>query len=191
MKRTIVTAPTLEPIPIDDAKLYMREDGTDQDALIEHMIKGARRRAEDFLGRALIQQTWDFYLDDFPDTDYIELPLPPLSSITSIKYQDDDDAEQTLSTDYYYIDTKSEPGRACLVYGESWPSTYDEYNVVVVRFVAGYGTQPSSVPEDIREGIRLAISDVYETRQSYMTGTMATRVVKPEDYWWPYRVVPV
>ena len=44
-------------------------------------------------------------------------------------------------------DTTSEPGRIELDYAKTIPSNRDENNSVTVRYVAGYGTATSDVPE--------------------------------------------
>jgi len=49
-----------------------------EDDLINALIATARQYAEDFQNRAYISQTWELWLDKFPDKNYIEIPLPPL-----------------------------------------------------------------------------------------------------------------
>ena len=78
MALAIKTAPTTEPLTIDEAKLHLREDGTDQDDLISSLIVAARQHVEDVLKRSLITQTWELWLEEFPSRDYIEIPFPPL-----------------------------------------------------------------------------------------------------------------
>jgi len=51
---------------------------TVEDTLISAQIAAARRYCESVQGRAYITQTWELWLDAWPDKDYIELPRPPL-----------------------------------------------------------------------------------------------------------------
>ena len=155
-----------EPVGLEEVKDQIRVDGTDQDAFLTSQISVARLHVEGTeLNRALVTQTWDYYLQDWPATNYIEIPLPPLQSITSIKYTDYLGAESTMSSSDYLVDTIAEPGRVYLKWDKSWPSaSLQVVNPIVVRFVAGYGAA-SAVPEPIRQAILLAIGSLYENRE--------------------------
>ena len=83
-----------------------------------------------FLGRALVTQTWELVINTFP-THEIKMPLPPLQSVTSVKYDDGEGVEQTLSTSLYTVDTASEPGWIVPPIGTGWPtSIFDGINSV-------------------------------------------------------------
>jgi len=167
MALTLVTAPTVEPVTVADIKSHLRIDTTDEDTLIEDYITAAREYCERYQNRAYITQTWNLTLNDFPDGDEIEIPLPPLQSITSIKYYGTDDTEYTLSTDDYMVDTDSEVGRVVLKYAKTWPSiTLRPANAVVIQFVAGYGDADTDVPERIKQAIKLLVGHLYENREA-------------------------
>jgi hypothetical protein len=59
-------APTVEPITLAEAKLHLRVDATDDDALIGSLISAARFEAEHRCSRALVTQQWELSLDSFP-----------------------------------------------------------------------------------------------------------------------------
>lgn len=164
MPLKLITAPTTEPVTLADAKSHLRVSGTDDDALITALISAARQDAEHRLGRALITQTWELTLDAFTDT--IELPLPVLASVTSIKYIDATGTEITLSSAAYTVDTDSEPGRVYPVYGTSWPGIRSQTNAVRIRYVAG----AASVDAAISQWMLLRISALYENRESVVSG---------------------
>ena len=64
---------------------------------------------------------------------------PPLRSITSITYRDEDGTAATFDAANYRVDTATEPGRVVLAPGADWPSVaLDSSNPITVRFVAGY-----------------------------------------------------
>src|SRR5688572_29997630 len=78
---TRVSAPASEPLTLAEAKLYLRVDHTNEDALIGDMIVAARMTAESWLKRSLISQAWKLSYDDgIPDI--VWLPMGPVSSIT-------------------------------------------------------------------------------------------------------------
>ena len=167
MPRKLVTAPIEEPVTPDEAMAQLRIDQEgdanydDNLTYIASLITTARKHCESFQGRLYCTQTWDLYLDEFPDE--IELPGAPLQSVTWVKYKDQDGVIQTLDSDEYVVDTVSEPGRIVLAYGEVWPMTLDEIQAVQVRYIAGYGA-PADVPETAKQAILLKITDLYEHR---------------------------
>lgn len=142
----LITPPTIHPLTLAEVKLHLRDTPDADDALLAGYIAGVVADAEGFLNRALLTSTWDQWMDDWPDKDYIELDNPPLQSVTSVKYYDTDDTENTMDTADYFVDTKSYKGRVSLVYGETWPSeTLRPANGVVVRYVAGYASYLGTV----------------------------------------------
>jgi len=150
--------------------------------LLNALITAARQYAEDFQRRAFVTQTWELWLDKFPDEDYIKIPLPPLQSVSSVKYYDTDDTEATFSSGDYFVDIKSEPGRVALNYGETWPTTtLRPVNGVCVTFVAGYGDAATDVPQKVRNAMLLLIGHLYEHRESVIVGTMTAEVPMSVD----------
>ena len=171
MRLKVFTAPAAEPVSSTEAKSQCRISISDDDTLITSLIKTARTDVELMTRRALITQTWDGYLDEFPGEDSLEIPLPPLQSITSIKYTTSDGVEHTFASASYYVDTISEPGRVVLNEGYSWPG--DELraaNGVAIRFVCGYGASSSYVPEPVRQAMLLLIGHYYENREASSLG---------------------
>lgn len=191
MALKLVTAPAVEPVSLAEAKLHLRVDSTDEDALISSLITAARQHAEHVTRRAFITQTWEVQMDGWPDGDTIEVPLPPLQSVTSVSYYDAGGTEYTMPSTDYIVDTKSAPGRIVLAYGKSWPSTTLRPAAgVVVRFVGGYGSAASDVPAAIKAAMLLHIGALYEHREAVITGQTAVELpLAYEALLWPYRVV--
>lgn len=164
----LITAPTIEPVTLAEARLHLNVTAPEDDTLIAELIRVAREQAEKELQRQLCQATWDYYLDDWPG-DEIQVPKPPLSSVTSVKYYDENGAQQTLSSTYYNVDTVSEPGRIWLAYGYTWPNLQTQYPAaVVIRFVAGVQTAVE-VPASVRSWILLQVGALYEHREAFST----------------------
>jgi uncharacterized phiE125 gp8 family phage protein len=162
----IATAPATEPVSLDEAKLHLRVDISDDDNLITSYIVTARRRAEKIAGRAFVTQAWDYVLDAFPRSSILEIPKPPLQTISSIKYYDGDGTDYVFDSANYYVDGYSEPGRLVLKSSVTWPSiSLREANGVIVRFIAGYG-DASDVPEEFKQAIYLLVAHFYENREA-------------------------
>lgn len=167
---SLVTAPGTEPITRTEAKLHLRVDHTADDSLIDALITAARRQVEIHTGRALVTQTWDLTFDCWPCGDAIDIPLPPLQSVTSVTYYDTADAATVWSSANYQVVIDGVRGRLVLAYGKVWPAvTLRPAAGVVVRFVAGYGAA-AAVPEDVKAAIKLWLGHLYANREA-VTGT--------------------
>lgn len=168
MALKLITAPAAEPVSTSEAKSHLRVDTTADDTYIGTLITVARQNVESHLRRSLINQTWEVVLDAFP-AGVIRLPKPPLASVTSIKYTDDEGNESTYSSANYVVDSDTEPGRVVLKSGQTWPAvTLAAANGVRVRYVAGYGAAGSNVPQAIRQAILLVIGSLYENREDVL-----------------------
>lgn len=169
MSLTLIAPPLLEPVTLAEAKLHLRVDGTDEDALITSLIVAARRQAEHELGRVLITQTWELALDEFPAAD-IAPPMPSVLSIESVKYLDAAGAEQTVPSTDYDLDAATTPGWVMLAADASWPTTSGGANCVKVRFTAGYGPAAADVPANVVAWIKLQIGALYRHREAFAAG---------------------
>jgi len=169
MPYNITTAATIKPITLDEIKsnLNLYTDFTDDDELLDGLIAVAVDYVENFTRRALLTQVITLTCDGFPD--YFELERPALQSVTSIQYIDSDGNTQTLDSSKYSVDTSSTPGRVVEAYGETWPSTQSIINSVTVVYVSGY-TSAANVPNQIKQAIKVLVSDFYKDRESYVVG---------------------
>lgn len=175
----LITEPAFEPVTLEEAKLHLRVDHTEDDLLISEYIKASRMFVEKFTARALVAQTWELVIDSFPSSE-IQLPLPPLQSVESIKYDDSAGVEQTLGTTQYEVDTVSEPGWVVPVI-TGWPSgTFNGINAVRIRFVAGYASANSppidTVPSSLKSAILLQVGNFYANRESQVVGTIVNQL---------------
>ncbi|OQY26232.1 MAG: hypothetical protein B6244_14130 [Candidatus Cloacimonetes bacterium 4572_55] len=138
MYTKITNEPTVEPVSLTEAKLHLRVDHNDDDVLIAGLIQSARQSCENYEGKSYCVRTYTLKMDSLFD---VCLPYPPLISVDSITYIDDDGDTQTLSTDIYDIDTHSDPGYIYLAYNQTWPMTRSELNAVTITYKSGYMTK--------------------------------------------------
>lgn len=162
----VVTPPSVEPVTLVEAKLHCKVDVTTDDDLITALIVAAREEIERRTWRALVTQTLELILSDWPGADRIELPRAPLQSITTVKYKDKDGNETTWPGANYLAGTDSVPGVLALAWNASWPSV-DLYPVepIRIRFVAGYGLA-ASVPTSLKQAVLLLVAHWYEQREA-------------------------
>lgn len=196
MRLSLYAAPTTEPITLAEAKAQVRVRDDASDGEIGDMIRTARESVESSLGRALVTQTWDLYLDAFP-ADVIEMPKAPLQSVTSIQYYGAGGTLTTLAATEYQVSSTTAgqgqagaaPGRISPVYNSvsGWPGLRGGMDDVVIRFVCGYGTA-AQVPSVFKSAMKVLIEDLYEERGSYITGTILTMLpTAVERILAPYR----
>ncbi len=70
----------------------------------------------------------------------------------------------------YIQDIVSEPGRIVLNYGQSWPIvTLNTVNPIAITYICGY-SDVSAIPESIKQGMKIDISDMYEHREPRILG---------------------
>jgi len=180
---TLEVPPTEEPVELREARTHMsmEEGETIEDEYIESiLIKAAREYVERRTGRAILDQTWSYYLNEWPDGNEILLPYPNLIWTVAdsyIKYTDSDGTVHTFEnagpTYDYDVDTNSEPGRIVLKYGESWPSdTLQPMNPIHIYYDCGW-TDPEDVPAMLKAAILLVTSDMYENREPTLIGVSA------------------
>lgn len=186
MGLVLTAAPSVEPLSLTEAKAHCRVDGSDDDTLITALIVTARRMAEQATGRALVTQSWRYTLDAFPVA-AIDLPLPPLVSVQSVKYLDADGVLQTLVADTdYSVYLSSLLGLVAPAYGMSWPSPRDVPEAVRIEFTAGYGNA-AAVPGDIKQWMLLQICHWYDNRQA--AGEKREALPFVDALLDPYRVI--
>ena len=160
----VTVEPTVEPLLASDLPTHLNTSDNEDAGYIDLLIKAARIDGERELSRAFITQTLAMKLNSFPNGCCIQLPRPPLQSVTSIVYLDTAGASQTMSSADYDVDTSREPGQIVLAPNVSWPSTEaGRVNAVTITYVAGYGLAVA-VPENIKQAMRLMVADSYENR---------------------------
>jgi uncharacterized phiE125 gp8 family phage protein len=182
MSLVIATEPAVLPVTLTEAKTHLRVDHGDEDTLIIGYLTAARERCELEARRTFINTTFDLFLDYWPSRGVFRLPRPPLVSVTGIYYTDTDAVEATYDALNYLVDNKNQPGKVVLKSSATWPSvTLQEINGVRVRFVAGYGATPSSVPERYRQAILLLAGHYYENRESVLVAQGFSAVTLPDS----------
>lgn len=165
-------APTATPISLAEAKRHLSVTFDDDDALISLYIDVATAHLDGYsgiLGRALVTQTWR---QDFCAwSGELRLPLAPVASITSVKYSDSANAEQTVnSADYALINDERGPRVTFKNVSFTYPALYDDReDRVRVTYVAGYGAA-ADVPYTIKAALLLMVGHWYRNREAVAVG---------------------
>jgi uncharacterized phiE125 gp8 family phage protein len=160
---TVTVPPDCPPVSLDEVKSYLKITGAAQDALIEQLTAAATDFAEDYTKRSFIDRTIKTFRDDFTSIEF-ELRRSPLSSVTSIKYLVDGSLV-TVDDSIYYNTKETDFSRIALNDGESWPTDVDvRLQAVEIVFIAGFGEDERSVPDDIKVAIMQHVAALLENR---------------------------
>ena len=185
--------PTAEPVTVEEAKAQARIDAdlTEEDGLLRAYIRAATRQVETETGRQLMLATWVYRASAFPACGIIEVPRPPLLTVTTLAYVDGLGVTQTWASSNYRVDVQADPGRVHLAYAISWPSVRSQYDAVQLTYTAGYGAAPSDVPEPLRVAILLWVAELYKNREPTGEKAMHAMPYSVERLIWPYRLASV
>lgn len=181
-RQSPVTAASVPIVTVEEAKLFLRIDQDEEDQLLYDIIAAATEWCQVALQQQFLTATYKGYLDSFPSTDYIEVALPPLQSVTHLKYYDSAGNQQTWSTDYYSVDADQMPGHIQLGYSYTWPVTYGIPKAIEVQFVCGYGDAASSVPGNIVAAVKRLIHDLHQSRSGVFNPGVASQPIPNEVY---------
>lgn len=167
------SGPSVEPVSVADAKkqLEIPSSDTTHDDHLTDAIVAAREQVEHDTRRVCISQTFELILDGFPsDRSSIDFPVLPVTSLSSVAYQDGASSE-TLATTVADLDRQKRA--LVLQYDQEWPSIERQSDAVVITFVAGYASQ-ANVPRLLRQAILLQVSKWFEDRDMLANDSMFT-----------------
>lgn len=176
----VITAATVEPVTIEEAKLHLRVDGDSEDTLITALIGAARDYCERFTGLALADQELELTIDS---TDQIFLPLAPcdtVSTVTKIK-----DGEETLLIEGvdYWVDAQSMPAQVYLIDVSSVQiMPVDKYLLRIA-----YSVSPPPVQPMIKAALMLKLGMIYSDRGGENTNEYADTAI--DNSLRPYRIL--
>ena len=172
----LVTAPATQPLTIKEVKAHLRVEHSDDDVLINTLIKTAVAFVDvtGALGKAMISQTWrEWYA---PNPSQIVLSLGPVQSVSAIKYYDTDNALQTDTLSNYFVLGTS--GRTTIKpkSGFTWPTAFVRDDAIAIEYVIGYGDSAADIPATVRQALLMLIAHYYENRENELIGTISKTI---------------
>lgn len=191
-------SPTLQVMTMAEAKLHLRVDFNDDDALISALIDAATLQAEAFCNAAFTPRNFLMTMGAWPqlgagsfgpDEDGAEFPsrfggsgrpsrwpmaiafpIHPVTSVSSIAYLESAaGVVTTLSTSAYTLVSSTRPGFIVPAQGQVWPSLYSHPEAVRVAFRAGF----ESCPANAVAAIKLLMGHLYAHREEVTPGVGA------------------
>lgn len=170
------SGPLAEPVSVADAKAHMRIDSAAEDALIASLIVTSRLHIEAALGLALLTQAWSYFVDAWPRSREVVLPLKPVQAVTSVRVWSQDGTSQTLSADSYTLDGEGTPPRLVLSRSAAPPAPGRNASGIEIAFSAGYGDTGADVPAPIRQALLLLVTHWFENREPHRASASDTEI---------------
>ena len=163
----LLTAPTVEPVSVSDAKLALHIDDDRYDDVLPSKIAAAREEAEHEAGWRFVQQTWRIELKEWPAADFeIYIYRPTACAIT---YWDGSAWVSLSGSAFAFAPSIGSGNRTILApaLGTSWPSLGDIAAGARVRIDLTTGVAPedaATLPKCIREYMIDAIGEALGSR---------------------------
>lgn len=181
--KTLSTAAT-EPVTATEAKNFLKQVETlpaTEESLIVSLIKTARQYIEKYTGISLTEKSYELYISqDELEDNRIEIPNPPVHSITKIEIEDEQGALTELTKDSdYYVTGRDKKTVQILT---STVSTSNYISRYVITYKAGYGIESDgSIPatEPLPEALKVAILQqilIWYERDGTFEPTLSTQV---------------
>lgn len=154
-----VTRPAVEPVSLDDMKLYLRLDGDAEDALVGSMISAARLTVEATLNCALVEQVWRLRVLLWPDAGAVITPIWPLRRLVAVRSVSAAGVATDLDLDGFRIDAAI---RAIIAQGRTPDMPANGH--VEIDVAVGHGVLASDVPEPLRLAVRMLVANWFDNR---------------------------
>ena len=166
MRPMLISAPTVEPVSLADAKNWLREDGSDEDQLIQALIVSARMTLEAYTRRFFVTQGWRLIFDAWPcsvaSDSTLKIPFAPFQAVTAIRVYDFNEVAQTVDSAAFRAPAANEGGR--IVFKSLPPAPGRGKDGLEVDFSVGYGALATQTPEPLRRAILMLVAHWRETR---------------------------
>lgn len=172
----LVTPPTVLPITLDEVKAWLDISYSEKNALLEGLIAAATAHLDGWtgiLGRCLCEQTWRQDFDRFGQC--LRIPLAPVISVTSVKYDDASDVEQTVDSGNYELQVDELGPYVRFLDAYAFPAIHTQRPAVRVTYLAGDATAAGvwSGPKDIKHAMALLIRHWFDNPTAVIVGVTA------------------
>lgn len=157
-----------EPVTVMEFREQVKDEVASEaeDRNLELYIQAEREWSETFCRRTWMETQYSLSLDHFP-WDEIILPNPPVQTVDSVGYYDENNEFQEVDPSVYELSVSGEDCVLHLAPNQTWPNSYFKRDAVVVLYTAGYGTgdDSSNVPARVKQAIRLRVGAHFDTRE--------------------------
>lgn len=184
-------APATDAVSVEEAKTHCRVTHDRDDTYFAMLIDAAVEYAEEYTGRTFRTVSYELALPSFP-CGPIELPKPPLQTITAVTYWDGTDF-QTMDEDGYFVDDYAQPAQLYPAIDTSWPYTQTHPYAVRVAFDSGYSADLSDpnfvIPARAKQAMLVLIEEMYNVRGDTVFNVDTAKMELSQKLLGPMRLV--
>jgi uncharacterized phiE125 gp8 family phage protein len=174
-----------------DAKTHLNiYSDTSQDSYILQLVKASLSLTEKYLGEYLFDTTVEFYIPELKST---VLPHKGAKSITSVKYIDSSDIEQTWDSSNYYLEDRTEHKSLKVTDGATLPTDISTTrdNPIMVTYQTNYWDylvgDSSTEAEDLRIAVLMYVGEIFSGRDNTSSKGISRLPLCSERLLTPYK----
>ncbi len=161
-KIVLITAETAL-LTASELRIHLRADDPAEDTYLDGLISVAQQELQEINWTQFTTATYDKYFDAWADP--LVLSRPPLGSITSLTYTDNDGATQTVATSVYEAGEVLGVGTVRRKFNQNWPTDKRAHeDTIIARFTCGHGTV-DAVPTPIKHAVKVYCAHLYWSRE--------------------------
>lgn len=169
-------------LPVAELKDHLQlgtgfTDDAAQDAFLEALLRSAIAAIETRTQKALFSRSFRWKLTAWRGFQREELPVAPVTSITSVQITEADGSVTPISPQSYVLEEDGHhPAIAARGFGLP---TVPVAGTIEIEFVAGYGSDWLSLPPALRQAVLVLAADFHEHRHDKgRDGDLPTRVLQ-------------
>ena len=157
-----ISAPPIEPVSLDYAKVFLRVDNDDEDALITDLIRAARERVETLINAALISRPKRMIHSRLSEKG-VFLNYGEVTQVTALRLTNGE-TESDIPLTALSVNLRCQPPVIRLKERASFASFDNRADTLEIDFTAGYGDSADDVPMPLRQAVLLLLAQSYEYR---------------------------
>lgn len=159
MNLVLVNGPAVEPVSLDDMKLYLRLDGDAEDTLVSAMISAARMTVEAATNLALLEQSWRLRMPSWQAGAPVISPIRPLLRLEAVRCVSREGDETIIESEDFRIDAGI---HAVIALGQ--PPKPSPGGHIEIDLTLGHGSLATDVPEALRLAVRTLVANWFDNR---------------------------
>lgn len=161
MALSLLSPPLAGPIPLADAKAWLRIEHDDDDASIASLLDACTLHLEAVAGIRLITQSWRQYADAMPHCGTLRLEAGPVRQVTAMRWFDANGDGVEVPAESIILDKAGTPPRLRVLENiDPAPAI----NGIEIDLLVGFGDTGNEVPDNLKRALLLLLAHAYEFR---------------------------
>lgn len=132
------------------------------DPYLSMLVKAVETFGENFTKRTFTNKTYRSYRD-FWQTTYL-LERSPFVSIETVTFNDENQVSQTVSDSNYYNNFSAFYSNIIFIDSFTFPNLSSRVQSIQIDFVAGYGIEDETIPNDLKAAMLNHLAELYSNR---------------------------